>query len=311
VAESVDATDLKSVGLKGHARSIRAEGTNKMRYAVPGTIGRHPLALRIRSLLISGVVACVHGMRQLLNRPQTYILVVSHMRSGSSLLHHLLQTNRLILGAGESNRAYRNAADLRRFSLWAHLDRRCLFRWHAFVTDQINHTEKLRDAALLRRADVRTIVLIREPHGTIASLVKLVNEFYGSRANEQELIAYYLERINALGALANTLSRPPGAMAFLLTYDELVNRSAASLSAMQHYLGLAESFSPTYETFDYTSTRGDPSQKVKMKQIVSEDRHSDYSLPAESRWQLEERYREVLASLRSVCVSVDAETARL
>jgi len=260
----------------------------------------------IRSILIGSSAACFHGMRRLARCPQRYIMVASHMRSGSSLLHHLLQTNRLILGAGESNRVYRNAADLRRFSLWAHVARRSLFNWHAFVADQINHTDKLRDVALLRRSDVKTVILIREPRCTIASLLKLMNEFYGSRWTDQDAIAYYLERIEALRALAVDLSSAPGTRAFLLTYTELVDEPVASLGALQRHLGLREPFSTTYETFDYTRTRGDPMPKVIARRILAQDGHSDYALPIEWRSPVEARYLEVLNSLRSTCLSVGA-----
>lgn len=276
-----------------------------MRLAVPWNIGSRKVPAMFKSLLISSATACFHGMRQLASCPQNYIIVASHMRSGSSLLHHLLQTNRLILGAGESNRLYRNVADFRRLSLWAHANRRSLLQWHTFVADQINHTDKLHDTTLLRRPDVKTIILIREPHGTIASLVKLMSVYYGSPWNDNEVVTYYLERIKALSVLAEALSNPPGAPAFLLTYSELVNNSVASLGALQHHLGLREPFSTTYETFDYTRTRGDPSQKVQAKRILPEDSHPDYSLPIELRLRVEARYQEVLTSLRSTCRSVD------
>ena len=39
------------------------------------------------------------------------ILIVSHMRSGSSLLEHILSTNDEIIGFGEQNRIYKNFID--------------------------------------------------------------------------------------------------------------------------------------------------------------------------------------------------------
>jgi hypothetical protein len=245
-------------------------------------------------------------MRQLARCPQRYIIVASHMRSGSSLLHHLLQTNRSILGAGESNRTYRSPADLRRLSLWAHADRGCLLHWHPFVTDQINHTDKLNDASLLRRADVKTVILIREPVGTITSLAKLVGDFYRTSWNEHDVIRYYVARIRALSVLAGALNTPPASTAFLVTYDQLVNHSIASLAALQHYLGLTDPFTTTYETFDYTRTRGDPTAKIAAKRIVPEESHPNDTLSVEWRAQVEDEYRSIMTALRSTCVSWSA-----
>jgi hypothetical protein len=257
----------------------------------------------VRQLLLNVAAAGVDGVRQLAGRPQRYIIVASHMRSGSSLLHHLLQTNRSILGAGESNRSYRSPSDFRRFSLWAHADRDSLFHWYPFVADQINHTGKLSDSRLLRRADVRTIILIREPLGTIASLMRLADEFYGSTWNEHDAIHYYIERIGALVELARALNTPPASPAFLLTYEQLVNDSVASLAALQHHLELTDPFSTTYETFDYTQTRGDPTWKIGSKRIVSGEGRSTYALPIEWRSQVEDRYQAIVSSLSSTCVS--------
>jgi hypothetical protein len=225
------------------------------------------------------------------------------MRSGSSLLHHLLQTNSSILGAGESNRVYRSAADLRRFGVWAHAKRRSLLNWRLYVADQINHTDKLPEASLLSRSDVKTIILIREPHATIASLVKMTHHFYESKWSEHNVINYYLERIEALSALAETLKRSAEPSPLLLTYDELVNNTFASLGALQRFLELTELLSATYETFDFTGRRGDPSQRIKAKAILTAQTHRDYALPVERRNEIGERYGRAFDSLRSTCLS--------
>jgi hypothetical protein len=256
-----------------------------------------------RSLLAGTAAVGFDRLRWLAGSPQRYILVLSHMRSGSSLLHHLLQSNRLVLGAGESNRAYRTAGDLRRLALWVHAERGALLRWPAYVTDQINHTEKLPDMALLQRADVKTVILTREPRASIASIIKLTREFYGSAWSSSQAIEYYLARIATLRRFAAALAASPGSTAFFLTYEELTSNSTSVLAALQAHLRLAEPFSTTYQTFDFTGRRGDPSARVSAQRILAPDTHADFLLPTDQAEHVETQYQLGLASLRSTCAT--------
>lgn len=113
------------------------------------------------------------------------------MRSGSTLLHHLLINHPEITGYGERNAVYTSTQDFNRLrvDVYAHQSQmfRQLFQWHRYVADQMNHNHLLASEALLNHPHVCTIFLIREPSVAIASMVNVLGKFYGMTVHEAVL----------------------------------------------------------------------------------------------------------------------------
>jgi hypothetical protein len=255
----------------------------------------------LRSHLVGSAALANHCARSAVGRRQRYILVLSHMRSGSSLLHHLLQTHPSILGAGESNRVYQDAGDLRRLSLWVHVERDALLRFRPFVTDQINHNEKLRNLSLLMREDVSTVILIRKPLAAVASILRLTADFYGSSWDAGRAIGYYLARIDGLVEAAATLRGSPARPPLLVTYENLILDTRKALDAIQSHLRLDRPLSPDYHTFPFTGRRGDPSERIRSGRILPEspgDAAAQRLLSPEQRTLLSARYDQAMMAFR-------------
>jgi hypothetical protein len=268
------------------------------------TASRPPAPSTLRSYWVSSAALANHCVRSAVGRRQRYIMVLSHMRSGSSLLHHLLQTHPSVLGAGESNRVYREAGDLRRLSLWVHVERGAMLRFHPFVTDQINHNEKLRNHSLLLREDVCTLILIRKPLASVASILRLSADFYGSNWDAARAIEYYLARIDALVEAAATLRRSGVRPPLLVTYENLVVDTRRSLDAIQSHLRLDRPLSPDYSTFPFTGRRGDPSERIRSGRILPETRGEsadEQVLSADQQRMLSTRYDQAMTALRVNC----------
>lgn len=185
------------------------------------------------------------------------------MRSGSSLLLHLLMANSEISGQGERNRAYTGARDLDTFAIKSNLARRD--KWRATISvDQVNHTRFLLDESLLEEPKVLPVILVREPRAAIGSMVQTFNRIRNFPIEEG--IAHYAERVSTLARYAHAIAavRPLCA----LTYDQLVTQSDATLLRLQVQLSLREPLGKSYPTYEFTGTRGDPSERIRAGTIL-------------------------------------------
>jgi hypothetical protein len=237
--------------------------------------------------------------RAALGKSQQYILVLSQLRSGSTLFHHLLQTNPAVLGIGESGRTYSTPLDLKRLSLRAHLNHGRTGRWASYVTDQINHTSYLHTRSLLMLPNVHAIFLIREPRGVIGSLLQqssMKHYWTVQRAAE-----YYLERTSSIGELIRNLGDTQPRRAFGLTYNMLTENTSPTLAALQRHLALLEPFLTTYRLHYHTGLRGDPSERIKAGTVLKPVSHAELNLDASLERELLEHYECTLTALLRHC----------
>lgn len=186
-----------------------------------------------------------------------FIVILAHMRSGSSLLAHLLMNHPAILGGGERNQSYTTVNQLEHLRLALHLENHQFFRHPQFVLDQINHTRFFDSTALLNHPRVRPVFLIRSPAQAISSMVRTFEPIYVNWSVERAA-ATYIERLNDLKALAHSLEQP----AFFLTYQQLVTNAEQQLAELQQFLGLDTPFETRYKTWSFTGKRGDPSKNI-------------------------------------------------
>ena len=239
-----------------------------MAFPVPATMmGVSDIAVaakrRIRRAAVS-VWATAHGALNC--SPRSSILIMGHMRSGSTLLLHLLMSHSQIIGCGERNTAYRAPRDLDRLAVESRLRAGSLLRAYQYAADQINHTRFTPVERLLDHARVRLLFLVREPEPTIASIIAVAGRYYPSFGwTVERAAAYYMERLHALERIASGLANP--ASGIFLTHDDLVRRSVETLHLLERYLNLAESLSPRYDLQEFTGRRGDPMDGVRRGRI--------------------------------------------
>jgi hypothetical protein len=235
---------------------------------------------------------------------QRYLLALSQMRSGSTLLHHLLQTSPEIIGAGETLRSLRSPMDLRRLALHAHASTGSILPWRRYVADQINHTAALPDAALLENADVSVVFLVREPRGAIGSTIQHLGRNYGWTLNH--CIEYYCERTQSLCTLAEALGRTRPRHALALNYEALTSNTLSVLTAMHQHLGLTHALAPDYALHSYSGQRGDPSANIRAGTVLPANCHDELELTPAVEQQLRRHYERVLEALDRHCVALFA-----
>jgi hypothetical protein len=212
------------------------------------------------------------NLRLLLRHPSVflgqrgYVLILSHMRSYSTLLAHLLGSHPEIAGYAEMNLPYMRRRDLLRLraqvarSLEGELKGR-------FVLDKMLHDEHPLGRAILNDPDVYPVFLVRRPAETVSSILKM-NERLPDRPlypGEGEAVRYYAGRLATLAQLGKDRS----GQACVVRAEDLVGKPDATLAGIARFLGLSTPIQTTYSTFPLTGVpgRGDFSDAIREGQI--------------------------------------------
>ncbi len=221
-----------------------------------------------------------------------YILILSHMRSGSSPLLHLLMTSPEISGCGERNTAYLDDRDLIKLAIKANFSQKNKRRAR-YSVDQINHTHFLPTESLLLNPSVLPILLFREPTAAVSSMVDVFKIY---KFDLDDGINHYRERVTTLTHYARLLRQQGRVLA--LTYDELIVNTPTSLLRLENYLGLHSTLEQNYSTYSFTGTRGDPSVRIHAGQILSGRTDHGVDIQRTTRTELTDIYNECVLATR-------------
>jgi hypothetical protein len=208
-----------------------------------------------------------------LGRPRL-ILVLGSMRSGSSLLTHVLSSHPDILGFGEAHVRYDKPSSVVELGYWLLRFRR---RWPGgarFLLDKVLHENHLPDLAMLAaRTDLRIVMMTRGPSGNIASLAKMF-------AGKGDAGDYYVKRVAELSAL---VERIPAATPFhALSYEALTADPDRELVRLTAFLGLETPLLREY-SLNEASGRwgvGDGSANIRAGEILARDAAAAPPAPA-------------------------------
>ncbi len=203
------------------------------------------------------------------------LLLLGHMRCGSTLLTHLLLNQPGIVGCGERNTPIRDARDLDRLELAWRIRERSLLRHVRYAVDQINHDHLIPVPALLTSPRVRCVFLIREPGPAIGSILRLTRRFY-EPWDTVRAAAYYTARLRSLARLAEAIGKE---RFVALTYDDLVIRTHTAFGRLESFLGLDEPLRESYMLQSFTGTRGDPTESIRSGHIRRDAAAASLQLP--------------------------------
>jgi len=192
------------------------------------------------------------------------LFVLGHMRSGSSLLAHILNSNHQILGYGEAHLWYHN----RRSLIDLDRDVRHQFRAHGeaapktrYTMDKVLHRHFV-DASILQCPFVRAIVLVRKPQDTLPSIVKVTE-----RDAPEDALEYYIGRLQRLDELIPHL----GERVIFVTYQDIVEHTENVLQKIEQFLELQSPLTSEYKTMWSTGQEviGDPTETIHTGKITS------------------------------------------
>ena len=195
-----------------------------------------------------------------------YILLLSHMRSFSTLLAHVLASNPEVAGHTELGLAYRWPVELSRARA-ALSPEECRRR---FALDKVLHDEFPVLPPVLSSERTYAIFLVRRPEPTIESVLK-IRDPAGPRPSWYRdpnlAVDYYAKRLASLSQLA--AATPDRARMAFLRSEKLIGQSDDVLAELTRHLGLRNLLSSTYTVFGDTGVwgAGDTSERIRIGRI--------------------------------------------
>jgi hypothetical protein len=199
-------------------------------------------------------------------RDYRYVFILGHMRSGSTLLAHILASHPDFVGAGEMHVQYDSTADLPKLVLKTCEFLHRPFLHEAYIVDQINH-DLVTDEVLRSDKVEKCIILMREPEATLKSMLTLKSL---NLRTEKDAMNIYMKRLGVLAAYGLVLKR----RAWLVEYDDLVGRTEETLAGITNFLGVNPPFEPMYNTRRTTRRVGDPSSNILRGRVARTPGHA-------------------------------------
>jgi hypothetical protein len=243
--------------------------------------------------------------------PYKVIFILSHMRSGSSLLTHILASNPEVIGFGESHLKYSSELDFKKLMMKVY----CQFQEfknfpedltkfsmdHTYILDKVLHNQKFLDNSFLRSEQIYTIFLIREPQRTFASLLDLKPHW-----NQEDAFNYYGDRLLKLQEYAQIINNKKRTL--LITHAQILNQTDRVLETLQNFLGTKVAFSEEYNILESTGKRdiGDYRGNIKAGKIIRTPRKlNNYEISPELIEKGVNLYDECRNKLSKYCQTID------
>ena len=242
--------------------------------------------------------------------PFKYLFILGHMRSGSTLLVHILNSNPDIAGFGETILKYESRHDFDNLLVKLAEFFKTKRLPQAFAMDKLLQDGLLLNPDLLNEPDIYSLFLVRKPEKSLPSILDIYENKYPLVApslagGEPEALNYYTERLVTLESYAQLIKSKD--KKFFLTYEDLIDRSESVFRGLQDWLGVRQPFSEKYDTHEATGklVTGDHSETIKTGRIVREEKSKYRDVSAESLSQARESYESCCRALRELCRSVD------
>lgn len=222
---------------------------------------------------------------------QEWLFVMGHMRSGSSLLVHLLNSNSDILGYGETHITYwgrRSLAKLHLHNLERFTQNGVDVEPLRYAMDKILH-DHIPNLSVLNVSPLKVIITVRTPDRALPSIIDLN---LPSIQQPEDALAYYESTLNRLDRWIDAYDRPY----VVVDYDDLVSDPEPILQTITTYLALDEPLTPTYEVMWATGERGigDSSEVIRAQTITSTNTAYDSTVSRELVMQGRRRYNAFL-----------------
>ncbi|MEL4896994.1 sulfotransferase family protein [Crocosphaera sp. Alani8] len=233
--------------------------------------------------------------------PFRILFVLSHMRSGSSLLTHLLNSNPEIIGYGETHINYSSELDFEKLMFKVYWTIKDYKMNHKYVLDKVLHNHKFLADDFLISEQVYSIFLIRKPQRTLASILEIKPHW-----SEEKALNYYEERLEILESYAKLINNKKQSL--LITSDQLINQTDLVFNKFQKFLQTKESFSEQYETLRTTGRKGigDSSENIKAGYIIRNRRESDTKFSGELVEKATDSFKQCLTTLSNYCSTIEA-----
>jgi hypothetical protein len=253
-------------------------------------------------LLRRGFHGFLVAQERLRSKPLKYVFVLGHMRSGSSLLVHLLNSHQEICGLGESWIRYDNKEKLKELVFFVHTGLRKPLLTETYLLDKILHNDLLGEE-LLGLESVTSIFLVREPERSLLSLYAH-RERLMKISGWESALSHYEKRLGRLASDARFINDKRRSM--LVLYQQLLDGPVPCLGAIGTFLGLRSRLPTAYRVTPLTGLAGlgDFSEHIKSGQIVRTRPPLELRVPEDVLHRGRTAYETCVAALSNVCTTL-------
>lgn len=192
-----------------------------------------------------------------------FIFILCPMRSGSTLLTHILCSNPDIVGFGETHICYDKKDRFNQLICHNYWGLRKFRIQEKYVIDKIVHKRLLPDPELLKDVDAHYIFLTRNAEQSLGSIVRHFSNYDAAKA-----LDYWNNKMDELEHLCEILA--PRKRSIYLTYESLTSEPDRVLKELTRCLDLDVPLEKTYRTNKYTGRRiiGDSTRRIMAGQIL-------------------------------------------
>ncbi|NES81177.1 MAG: sulfotransferase [Moorea sp. SIO2B7] len=237
---------------------------------------------------------------RLRKQPYKILFLLGHMRSGSSLFTHILNSNPEIIGYGETHLNYESERDFNNLMFKVYWQIRDYQMNHKYLLDKVLHNHKILDINLLHSENLTSIFLIREPQITLASILDIKPHF-----TEKKALYYYCERLSMLekyGKIINSKER-----SLLVSHDQLLNHTDSVFATLKTFLDTKEVFSEQYNILRTTGMKGigDSSKNIKAGRIIRNPKKSENKISQDLVEKGMQSFNKCHSTLSEYCRTVE------
>lgn len=233
--------------------------------------------------------------------PYSIIFVLSHMRSGSSLLSHILNSNPEIIGYGETHQRYESVQDFKSLIFRIYWLNREMDMNHTYLFDKILHNHKIVNNSILTSENLHSIFLLREPKRTLSSILDIKPHL-----TEEQATNYYINRLLDLEVYARLINSKDRCL--LIKYDQLIKKSDLVFQKLQRFLKTQKGFSEKYDLMRTTGMRGigDSSDNIHAGQIIRQERKLSRKISPELTQKADKAFDDCQLVLTQYCQSIES-----
>jgi hypothetical protein len=194
-----------------------------------------------------------NALRNAANGPYRYLVLLSHMRSHSSVLAHVLGSSPSIQGSGETQVRFRNLLDLWRMrrSIRESTGEPLRGPW---LLDKVLHNDIRPIDRFVGQERMRVLIFLRHPDKVLASQLNLARERGpdAGLANAQTCCDYYVERLHRLREDGLRYGR----RALYFDAEVLIQHPQRLLTALAQWLELPQPLSTEYRLVPRSGKEG-------------------------------------------------------
>ena len=228
-------------------------------------------------------------------KKKKYIFILSHMRSYSTLLAHILANNSDICGYTEMHIPYKTSLDFQILKLFS-MDRYKSGINKKYLLDKIVDDNLIISEEILRNKSLSIIFLLRNPNDTIKSLIRSNFLKKSKLSNEDKASNNYINRLSKL----KEYSQDSKGRFIFIKSESLINKTEETFELLKDYLNLEEELSSNYNTYDFTGTPffGDCSKYINRGKIIKDITHTNMEISDKTSLICEKAYNECCETLK-------------